>query len=58
MNWKRWTALGLGLAIVITLIVLHLVQPEISYAWNEVFCAVAFVTGFIISRLWRNDNKG
>ena len=35
-TWKRWTALGIILAVVITCGVMHLVQPQISYAFAEV----------------------
>jgi hypothetical protein len=45
MNWKKWTAIGITVAVVATGIILHLVQPTISFAWTELMCACAFIAG-------------
>lgn len=45
MNWKKWTAIGIGAAVIIAIIVLHIVQPKISYAWAELLCFGTFVAG-------------
>ncbi len=45
MNWMKWVGIGIAAAIVITGIVLHILQPTISFAWTELFCAGSFVGG-------------
>ncbi len=62
MNWKKWTAIGIIAAVVIAFIVLHLVQPEVTYAFTEMLCAGAFILGgvagyFISKYLSEKDNK-
>ena len=54
-NWKQWTAAGVIASVLITLIVLHLVQPVITYAWTEVFCAGSFILGGIAGYLIKQD---
>ena len=53
-TWKQWTALGITLALIIVFVVLHLVQPQVSYAWLEAMCAGTFVlggvSGFLIGK--------
>lgn len=44
-NWQTWTAIGIIAAVIITLIVLHLVQPTLTFAWCEVFTVCAFILG-------------
>lgn len=51
MNWKKWTAIGVSAAVVIAIIVMHLVQPKITYAWAEVMCFVTFVAGAVVGYL-------
>ena len=45
MNWKKWTAIGVAAATVITGVVLHLIQPECSWAWTELIALGTFVAG-------------
>lgn len=54
-TWKQWTAIGVIAAVVITLIVLHLVQPVITFAWTEVFCAGSFILGGVAGYLIKKD---
>lgn len=56
MNWKKWTAIGIAVAIVITGIVLHLVQPTISFAWTELMCTGTFIGGGIAGYLFGKNN--
>lgn len=51
MNWKKWLAVGITAAVVITGIILHLVQPTISFAWTELICACTFVAGVAVGYL-------
>lgn len=44
-NWKQWTAFGLVLAVIIVGVILHLVQPEVSYALLEMVSGGTFVLG-------------
>jgi len=45
LNWKQWTAIGLIIALVITILVLHLTQPVMSFAWVELFTFISFIAG-------------
>lgn len=45
MNWKKWVGIGIAVAIVIAGIVLHLLQPTISFAWTELLCTGTFIGG-------------
>lgn len=55
-TWKQWTALGITLALIITFGVLHLVQPQVSYAWLEAMCAGTFVLGGVSGYLFRKTS--
>lgn len=52
-NWKQWTAFGLMIAVIITIVVLHLVQPAISFAWTELFAGGSFVLGAVAGYLFK-----
>lgn len=55
-NWKwyQWVGFALVAAAVVALVVLHFVQPEVSYALTEAMTAggvvVGFVGGFLLGR--------
>jgi len=51
MNWKKWVGIGVAAAVVICGIVLHLVQPTVSFAWTELMCAGTFVGGGVAGYL-------
>lgn len=60
MNWKKWLGIGIIAAVVIAIVVLHLVQPKITYAFAEIMSAITFIAGgfagwFICKYL--NENK-
>lgn len=44
-KWQKWTAIGISAAVVIALVVLHFVQPEVSYAYLEAAAFVSFLLG-------------
>ena len=44
-NWKQWTAFGLVVAVIIVGVILHLGQPEVSYALLEMVSGGTFVLG-------------
>ena len=51
LNWYQWTAIGLIAAIVIAFVVLHLVQPVVSYAFTEILCLGSAVLGGVAGYL-------
>lgn len=54
-NWKQWTAFGIVTVLVITFGILHLVQPQVSYAWLEVMSFINFGSGIAVSCLLKKD---
>lgn len=44
-NWRKWLVIGIIAAVVIAILVLHLVQPKITYAFAEVMSFLTFVAG-------------
>ncbi len=57
LNWQQWTAIGVTAAVVITGIVLHFVQPAVSYAFTEVMTAGGFVVGAVAGYLFKSNVK-
>ena len=47
LTWQQWTAIGIILAVIITGVILHLVQPNVSFAFTEIIGLGAFVLGVI-----------
>ena len=56
-NWQQWTALGIIAAVIIAAVVLHLVQPQVSYAYLEISAAVTFVLGGVAGWLLAKKNE-
>jgi len=56
-TWKQWTSLGLVVAVFITCLVLHLVQPQITYSFAELMTFVGAVVGFVAGYLFKRDIK-
>lgn len=52
-TWKQWTALGIIVAVIITIIVLHLVQPVISYAFAEIMTIIGFGLGCLTGYMFK-----
>lgn len=61
MNWKKWTAIGIIAAVMIAFIVLHLIQPEVTYAFTELIAFGTFilggVAGYFISKYLSEKNE-
>lgn len=55
-TWKQWTAFGIIVAVVITAVVCHLVQPTVSYAWFEMIALGTFVLGCVTGYLLKKNN--
>lgn len=56
-NWKQWTAFGIVIAVIITIIVLHIVQPVMSFAWTELFAACSFIVGCVTGYLFKQKEQ-
>ena len=56
LTWQQWTAIGITAAVVITGIVLHLVQPAVSYAFTEMMAVGSFVLGGVAGYLLKKNN--
>lgn len=56
-TWKQLTSLGIILACIIAFFVLHLVQPQVSYAWLEAMCAGTFILGGISGYLLKRNTS-
>lgn len=56
-NWKQWTGFAILIAVIIAFVVLHFVQPVVSYAFMEFTCAGTFVLGFISGYLLNKTQK-
>ena len=55
-TWQQWVAIGLLAAVIITLIVLHFVQPSVSYAFTELMTGAGVVVGGVIGYLLKAKN--
>ena len=55
-TWKQWTALGVIAAFIITAVVCHLVQPEVTYAWFEMVATGTFALGIGVGVLLCKGN--
>lgn len=56
LNWKQWTAIGIITAVIIAIIVLHFVQPQVSFAFTEVVAVASFVVGGITGYLLKKND--
>lgn len=56
-TWKQWTAFGLTVAVIIAGVVLHFVQPQVSYAFTEAMTAGGFVLGGIAGYMFKEIQK-
>ena len=55
-NWKQWTAIGIIVAVVVALVICHLVQPTVSYAWLEMVSAGTFILGGVTGYLLKKND--
>ena len=56
LTWQQWTAIGIIAAVVITGVVLHFVQPQVSYALTEAMTICAFIVGGITGYMLKKKN--
>lgn len=56
-TWKQWTAFGLTVAVIITGVVLHFVQPQVSYAFTEAMTAGGFVLGGVAGYMFAKNQQ-
>ena len=56
LTWQQWTAIGITAAVVITGVVLHFVQPQVSYAFTEAMTLGGFVLGGVAGYLLKKKN--
>lgn len=56
LTWQQWTAIGILVAVVITGVVLHFVQPIVSYAFTEAMTAGGVVVGTVAGYLLKAKN--
>ena len=55
-TWQQWTALGIIAAVIIAAVVLHLVQPQVSFAFLEISSLVMFALGVVTGYLLKKKN--
>lgn len=55
LTWQQWTAIGIIAAVIIAAIVLHLVQPQVSYAFFEIGAVVTFALGVVVGYLLKKN---
>ena len=56
LTWQQWTAIGIIVAVIIAAVVLHLVQPQVSYAFFEIGAVVMFTLGVVTGYLLKKKN--
>lgn len=56
LTWQQWTAIGILVAVIITGVVLHFVQPIVSYAFTEAMTAGGVVVGTVAGYLLKAKN--
>lgn len=56
LTWQQWVAIALLAAVIITLIVLHFVQPNVSYAFTEAMAGAGVIVGGVIGYLLKAKN--
>ena len=56
LTWQQWTAIGIIVAVIIAAVVLHLVQPQVSYSFFEIGAVVMFALGVVTGYLLKKKN--
>ena len=56
-TWKQWTAFGLIIAVILACIILHLVQPTVTYAFAEVMTFVGTLVGAVAGYLFKRNTE-
>lgn len=50
-SWQQWVAISLIIVVIITAIVLHLIQPNISFLFTDLIALLSFALGVLVDRL-------
>lgn len=56
LTWQQWTAIGIIAALFITGLVLHFVQPTVSYAFTEAISVATFFVGVVTGYLLKKND--
>jgi len=56
LSWQQWVGIGLLAAVVITGVVLHFVQPQVSYAFTEAMTAGGVAVGVLTGWMLKAKN--
>ncbi len=57
LNWKQWTAIAITIVVIISTVVCHFLQPEISYALMEAVSLITFILGYVVGNLFKIEKK-
>lgn len=55
LTWKQWAAIGIILIIIVTAVICHFVQPQVTYTLFEIVTCVSFVLG-TLTGYWIKKN--
>lgn len=60
LSWQQWTGIGIIAAVIIVIIILHFVQPKVSFAFAEIATIVGFLLGgfsaYLFNKKKSNEN--
>lgn len=56
LNWQQLTAIAIIAVVIITGIILHLVQPNVSFAFTELLSGGCFILGGISGYMLKKNN--
>lgn len=57
LNWKQWAAIAITIVVIISTVVCHFLQPEISYALMEAVSLITFILGYVVGNLFKIEKK-
>lgn len=56
LSWQQCTAIAIIALVIITGIIFHLTQPNVSYAFTELISAGCFIAGGISGYMLKKNN--
>lgn len=56
LSWQQWTAIAIIALVIITGIIFHLVQPNVSFAFTELIGSGCFIAGGISGYMLKKNN--
>lgn len=54
-TWKQWTSMVLIILTILSCVIMHLVQPQVSYAFAETMTLIGVIVGFIAGYLFKRE---